>query len=181
MPFRPLLALCASLIFGLPANADPVSDYTPPPVTEWRYISDQVMGGVSQGGARAETVNGTAYLRLTGDVSTKNNGGFIQARAELERGFPATAQGVVLRVRGNGEGYFVHLRTGGTLLPWQYYQAPFATTADWVEVRIPFADFKPSGALLRGQIRPDSIRSIGIVAYGRDYTADVSVAEVGFY
>ena len=151
------------------------------PDASWTYVSDQVMGGVSTGGARIETVDGTSHLRLTGQVSTANRGGFIQARIELQDAPPAQAQGVLIRVRGNGEGYFVHLRTGGTLLPWQYYQAPFATTADWVEVRIPFADFKPSGALLRGQIRPDSIRSIGIVAYGRDYTADVSVAEVGFY
>jgi hypothetical protein len=26
-------------------------------------------------------------------------------------------------VRGNNQRYFVHLPTGGTPLPWQYYQA----------------------------------------------------------
>jgi len=181
MPVRPLLALCASLIFGLPAHADPVSDYTPPPVTEWRYISDQVMGGVSQGGARAENVNGTAYLRLTGDVSTENNGGFIQARAELEQGFPAEAQGVVLQARGNGERYYVFLRTRGTILPWQFYNAPFPTTDDWQTIRLPFTAFQPSGRMLRATPRPETVTSLGVVAYGRDHRADVTARWIGLY
>ena len=42
----------------------------------WAYLADTVMGGVSQG--RAEFSNGA--LRLTGQVSTENNGGFIQVR-----------------------------------------------------------------------------------------------------
>jgi hypothetical protein len=151
------------------------------PDANWTYVSDQVMGGVSEGDARIETTDGTPYLRLTGQVSTANRGGFIQARITLDSPPPDTAQGVLIRTRGNGEGYFIHLRTAGTLLPWQYYQAPFATTPDWAEVRIPFAAFAPSGALLRDELRPASIRSLGIVAYGRDHSADVSVAEVGFY
>ena len=151
------------------------------PDVSWTYVSEQVMGGVSEGGARIETAEDTSYLRLTGQVSTANRGGFIQARIALDSPPPPDAQGVLIRTRGNGEGYFIHLRTGGTVLPWQYYQAPFATTTDWAEVRIPFDAFKPSGAMLRDSLRPASIRSIGIVAYGRDHTADVSVAEVGFY
>jgi hypothetical protein len=151
------------------------------PDASWTYVSDQVMGGVSTGSARIETADDTTHLRLTGQVSTANRGGFIQARITLDSPPPDKAQGVLIRTRGNGEGYFIHLRTDGTLLPWQYYQAPFATTPDWAEVRIPFDAFAPSGALLRDSLRPGSIRSIGIVAYGRDHSADVSVAEVGFY
>jgi hypothetical protein len=151
------------------------------PDASWTYVSDQVMGGVSEGSARIETARDTPYLRLTGQVNTANRGGFIQARITLDSPPPDEAQGVLIRTRGNGEGYFIHLRTDGTLLPWQYYQAPFATTPDWAEVRIPFDAFKPSGALLRDSLRPASIRSLGIVAYGRDHSADVSVAEVGFY
>jgi len=181
MPVRPLIALCASLLLGMPANADPISAYTPPPVTEWRYISDQVMGGVSQGGARAESVDGQMYLRLTGDVSTANNGGFIQARADLDRGFPADAQGVVLQVRGNGEQYYVFLRTRGTILPWQFYKAAFPTSGDWQTVRLPFTAFQPSGRMLRATPLPDTVTSLGIVAYGRDHRADVTARWVGLY
>ncbi len=151
------------------------------PNESWTYVSDQVMGGVSEGEARIDRVDGEPVLHLAGEVSTANRGGFIQARVTLDTPPPATSDGVALRVRGNGEGYFVHLRTSGTVLPWQYYQAAFQTTSEWAEVRIPFASFKASGNLLRGAIRPESIRSLGIVAYGRDHSADVQVMWVGFY
>jgi hypothetical protein len=174
-------ALGLALLLPLTAKAQMTDPIRMTPDARWTYVSDQVMGGISEGGARIETADGTTSLRLTGQVSTANRGGFIQARIALDSPPPATAQGVLIRTRGNGEGYFIHLRTSGTLLPWQYYQAPFATTPDWAEVRIPFAAFKPSGAMLCDQLRPASLRSIGIVAYGRDHTADVAVAEVGFY
>lgn len=177
------IALLVSLALILPihARAQMTDPIRMTPDTNWTYVSDQVMGGVSTGGARIETAQGSPYLRLTGEVSTANRGGFIQARITLDTPPPAEAQGVLIRLRGNGEGYFIHLRTSGTVLPWQYYQAPVATTPDWTELRVPFDAFRPSGALLRDRLRPDSIRSIGIVAYGRDHSADVSVAEVGFY
>jgi hypothetical protein len=172
---------CLALTIPFSAGAQMPVQTRLTPDASWTYVSDQVMGGKSEGGARIESVDGQPVLRLTGDVSTANRGGFIQSRITLQNPPPQNAQGVALRVRGNGEGYFVHLRTAGTVLPWQYYQAPFTTTADWTEVQIPFSTFAPSGALLRGAIKPDSIRSLGIVAYGRDHRADISVMWAGFY
>ncbi|NNK78404.1 MAG: NADH ubiquinone oxidoreductase, partial [Litoreibacter sp.] len=81
----------------------------------------------------------------------------------------------------NGERYFIHLRTGATLLPWQYYQAPFESSTDWQTVEIPFDAFKPSGRLLPGRIKPDGVQSIGLVAYGRDHEADLWVSALGTY
>ena len=154
------------------------------PVSEsarWQYFSDQVMGGVSQGRAFLDGTEGDAVLRLVGDVSTENRGGFIQARFELDSPVPADARGVVLVAQGNNERYFIHLRTRGMVLPWQYYQAGFDASAEWQEFRLPFAAFAPSGNLLRRTPQPESIRSLGVVAYGRDHQADVSVKAVGFY
>ena len=182
MLIRSLLALSLAAFLSLPVQAEePMRDYTPPPPSQWSYLSDQVMGGVSQGQARVEGSGAQAYLHLTGDVSTKNRGGFIQSRVDLPRPFPTDAQGIVLRVRGNGERYFVHLRTSGTLLPWQFYQAGFDTSGDWTEVRIPFTAFKPSGRLLRKTPRASSVTSLGVVAYGRDHQADLSARWVGIY
>jgi hypothetical protein len=82
---------------------------------------------------------------------------------------------VRLVLRGNDQRYFVHLRTGGTLLPWQYYQAGFEVTEAWTEVRLPFAAFAPSGALLRRMPRPASLTSVAVVAYGRDHEARIDV------
>ena len=148
---------------------------TPAADLEWSYLADTVMGGVSQGAARIEA----GVLRLTGTVSTANRGGFIQARTALEGGLPPGATALRLRVRGNGERYFVHLRTTRTRLPWQYYQQGFDTGPDWAEVVLPLAGFAASGSLMAGEVRPGEVRSIGIVAYGRDHVADVSVAALG--
>ena len=90
-------------------------------------------------------------------------------------------EGVYLKVRGNGEKYFIHLRTRGTMLPWQYYQSAFSTSNDWTEVFLPLKSFKPSGSWLGKGVNPKSIRSLGVVAYGRDHVADVQVTEIGFY
>ena len=149
--------------------------------TRWDYFSDQVMGGVSQGRASFEQVDGQPVMRLTGQVSTANRGGFIQARTKLDAPLPADAQGVILNVRGNTQTYYVHLRTSRTVLPWQFYQASFAVTHDWREVRIPFAEFAPYGRLLRDSFNVQSVRSIAVVAFGRDHEADLSVRAVGFY
>ncbi len=176
-----MAALCLALTLPLTARAQMPDEIRLTPDARWTYVSDQVMGGESEGGARIETVDGQPVLRLTGDVSTANRGGFLQTRITLDNPPPEGAQGVTLKVRGNGEGYFVHLRTTGTVLPWQYYQAPFPTTADWTELRIPFSAFEPSGNMLRDAIVPESIRSLGIVAYGREHQADISVMWAGFY
>jgi hypothetical protein len=147
----------------------------------WRFFADTVMGGKSEGKVTFEREGDVSFARLTGTVSTENNGGFIQFRTELRSPPPADAKGIALVVRGNGSGYFVHVRTKGMLLPWQYYQAPFSTTGAWREVRIPFTAFKRSDESLRVTPATDSIRSVGIVAYGRDYEAKVDVREIGFY
>lgn len=147
----------------------------------WSYLSDQVMGGVSEGRAQLAEEDGQPVLRLTGDVSTANRGGFVQVRLKLPAPLPADATGVILTARGNDQRYFIHLRTRGTALPWQYYQAPFDVTRDWQQIRLPFESFQPSGGLLRATPRPGSIQSIGLVAYGRDHKADVSVTAIGFY
>ena len=151
------------------------------PETRWRFFADTVMGGVSSGEMRFETEDERPHVRMTGTVSTENNGGFIQIRHELSSAPPAGATGLRLEVRGNDTRYFVHLRTRGTLLPWQYYQAGFEVTQAWAEVRLPFEAFAPSGRLLRPDLRVETITSVGIVAFGRDHRADISVRSLGFY
>lgn len=151
------------------------------PETRWRFFTDRVMGGVSSGQVDFAEEGGRTHAALRGRVSTDNNGGFIQIRAELPGGAPPATNGVRLVVRGNGQRYFVHLRTQGTVLPWQFYQAGFDVAADWTEVRLPFADFKRSGRLLSTVPSAESLRSIGLVAYGRDHDAQIDIREVGFY
>jgi len=158
-----------------------IENFEVQPETRWRMFTDGVMGGVSTGQAAFVREDDGVYARMTGRVSTANNGGFIQIRMDLPDAAPQDATGVRLLVRGNDQEYYVHLRTGGTVLPWQYYQAGFDVTQDWAEVFLPFTDFKPSGRLLRDVPRASSLKSIAVVAFGRDHEAQIDIKQVGFF
>jgi len=153
-----------------PLMADPAANL------DWRFISDRVMGGLSDG--RAVLDDGA--LHLSGKVSTQNNGGFIQARTAVT-GFDADTKGVAVTVRGDGQTYYIHLRTSGTQRPWHFYQASFETTGRWQEVRLQWSDFAPSSNILAKIPAPVTVRSIALVAYGRDHAADVYLSDVGPY
>ena len=89
-------------------------------------------------------------------------------------------KGISLKVRGNGEKYYVFIRTSTTLLPWQFYNAPFETSKNWNLIKINLEEFQPSSRFLRKPIKSSSIKSIGIVAYGRDHNAKVDISEINF-
>ncbi|MGC9418596.1 MAG: CIA30 family protein [Rhodovulum sp.] len=174
------LAAALILALALPAEAtEQMEPITRDTAKAWSFLSDRVMGGVSEGRAGFSEDAGQGLLRLSGTVSTANRGGFIQMRRDID--IPPGAQGLVLRVRGDGQRYYVHLRTRGLKMPWQFYQAPFETTADWSDIRIPFTAFQPKGGFQRVTPRPDAVESLGIAAYGRDQSADVALSGLGFY
>ena len=58
--------------------------------------------------------------------------------------------------------------------------AGFDTGADWRDVTLRLTDFDRSGGLLPSRIDPARIRSVGLVAYGRDHTADLSLRAMGW-
>ncbi|WP_056035972.1 CIA30 family protein [Loktanella sp. 3ANDIMAR09] len=144
---------------------------------DWRFISDQVMGGVSTGGVDFHGTGGRHFATLVGDVSTENNGGFIQIRRDVD-GLPAGATAMVLTVRGNGAAYKVHLRTRQSERPWHYFAASFDAPAEWTDITLPLADFAPNKDHLQAPVRPTEVRSIGIVAYGADYHANLDIAGI---
>ena len=51
---------------------------------KWELITDSVMGGLSLGNLEAVNYKEGMFYKLTGSVSTKNNGGFIQFRSKVE-------------------------------------------------------------------------------------------------
>ncbi len=184
------LVLAGLLVSGSPPRAfaetptareAAIDDFRMTPEARWQFFTDQVMGGVSTGGVVFAQENGRPYARMTGRVSTANRGGFIQMRLDLASPPPEGTTGVRLVVRGNDQRYFVHLRTSGTILPWQYYQAGFDVTVSWTEIRLPFEAFAASGAQLRRVPNPVSLTSVAVVAYGRNHDARIDVREVGFY
>lgn len=149
---------------------------TPADALEWAFLSDRVMGGISEGSASL----GGCAVRLSGRVSTANRGGFIQVRTELPRGLPDTVEGLVLKAKGMPGRYYVHLRTARDRRPWQFHQASFEVGEDWREVRIPFRDFEARGGAANG-VAPGEVRFVGLVAWGRDHDADVALSGIGLY
>jgi len=180
LSFLSSFILVSSVVFSFSQNAV-IDDFKSNPAQRWRLISDNVMGGVSSGQVNFKTKNGVSYAHLTGDVSTANNGGFVQIRRLINTVQDKDINGLRLIVRGNNQRYFMHLRTTGTVLPWQYYQAAYEVSDEWREVRLPLAKFERSGKMLRKTPLVDSIKSIAVVAFGRDHSADIQIREVGFY
>ena len=147
----------------------------------WKFFADTVMGGVSSGEVTFKREGSHSFARMTGQVSTANNGGFIQFRRDFRGELPSGISGISLIVRGNSQRYFIHLRTRGTFLPWQYYQAGFETSYRWSEVFLPLDSFRPSGSFMRASPTAGSLRSIGVVAFGRDHEAQIDVSQINFY
>ena len=153
------------------------------PAPGWRLVTDAVMGGVSRGTITDETVGRRRAMRMQGEVSTDNNGGFIQMTLDLaaEGGsFDAAAlAGVAIDVFGNGEVYGAHLRTTDLTRPQQSYRHSFCARPKWQTLQLPFAQFMPHRTDV--PFAPRRLRRIGLVAIGRDFEADLSVARLSFY
>ena len=50
----------------------------------WSFFTDGVMGGVSEGTVKLDKINNIFCYRMIGNVTTENNGGFIQIRSLLK-------------------------------------------------------------------------------------------------
>jgi hypothetical protein len=153
--------------------------------TAWEGFSDRVMGGVSELSSQVVTDGASRYLRMSGRVSTRNNGGFIQMRLLVGSDFSpfdgSRYGGVRLVVRGKGDGYYLHIRTAGMMLPWKYYAAPISVSTDWTAVEIPWSAFeKGDFGSMRG-MSPGRLKSIAVVAAKKDFDALIEVREIGFY
>ena len=148
---------------------------------QWSYFADTVMGGVSEGTAKFEDQGLDQVIRLIGEVSTANNGGFIQVRSPVLWEAAKGKTGIKLTIKGNGDQYYLHIRTANTRLPWHYYQHSFQTNGSWHEIRLPFDAFVKSSSLMKTKLNQSKIKTIGIVAYGKDYSADLSVQGLEFY
>jgi hypothetical protein len=151
--------------------------------SNWQFVTDGVMGGVSTGILRQDMVQGRKATRLSGSVSLENNGGFIQMAADLIDGagtFDASKwSGIEIDILGNGETYELRLRTDQLSRPWQSYRSAFVAPPQWITKRFPFAAFEPHRT--DAPFDPRRLRRIGILAIGSEFEADIAVAGIGFY
>ena len=147
---------------------------------KWEFVSDGVMGGKSVGQLKIKDDEEEIFYRLKGNVSTENKGGFIQFRSKIEIS-DISLKGIKFKVRGNGEKYFVHVRTPFTFLPWQYYFYPFYTQKEWTEIKFLLSDFKKSHKLQPSEFISTKIKSIAFVAFGQDYNAELDIKDLEFF
>lgn len=148
--------------------------------TEWKPVTDQVMGGVSRAHLRRHVLDGHGCQTLSAQVSTANQGGFAQMTLSLspDQGeMDASAySGIEIIVRGNDEDYAVHLKTGDISRPWQSYRSCFHADHDWQTLYLPFSAFKAHR--IEKELDTRRLTKVGIVAIGRDFDAEVSVARL---
>jgi len=147
----------------------------------WISIGDRVMGGRSSGALQP----GDGAAVFEGRVSLENGGGFASARSPPGRFDLGGAEGIALRVRGDGRTYRLSLRTDPEL-DGVSYQAPFPTPPGrWIDLRLPFSAF---AARFRGRevsaapLDPRRIASFGLlVGEGQQGPFRLEVAWIGSY
>lgn len=192
--FGTALALAGPLEVGATGDADGVKaapdtlvidDFASAPDAtiggRWSYTSDRVMGGVSNGGGAYEMVDERVAIRLYGDVSTAQNGGFIQVSLRIDgRRIDAEQySGIEVDVLGNGEDYNIHVTTTRSFPPWRFYKHTFATTDTWTRIRLPWSDFTSES--FRQPLDPSTINRLNVTAYARDFEADLAVSRIALY
>ena len=132
---------------------------------KWRITDDRVMGGRSQG--KFEITN-QGTMRFSGNLSLENNGGFSSVRSGGVSFDLSDSEGLALRVKGDGRKYQLRLGTEARYRSWDVsFSAGFQTKKDtWVNVRIPFSDFKAGfrgRSLDQVSFDPSKIRRLGIL------------------
>jgi hypothetical protein len=119
----------------------------------WGAVDDVVMGGVSD----SRIIRSPEGAWFTGNVSTGNGGGFVSVRT---RNFDpaldlATAQGIKLKVKGDGQRYKFFLRSdaGWDSVAFAY---SFDTIAnEWTTIDIPFAAMR---GVIRARTLPADVK-----------------------
>lgn len=149
----------------------------------WRGFSDRVMGGVSNANLTQDTVGGRSCIRLTGNVTRDNGGGFIQMALYLPRsngGFDASNyKGVELLVHGNDEAYNAHIRTADAGWHDQSYRATFEAESRWQTVRLPWSAFEAHR--MPASMDTTRILRLGLLGWMREFDADLALGEVALY
>ncbi len=152
--------------------------------TEWEGFTDRVMGGRSEmSAAVVETEIGPA-LRMRGDVSLENRGGFIQVRLPLSTDGVMDAseyRGVAVTARASGDHYYLHLRTTRTRFPWSHYAQKIPLGENWERVELPFEEFEPRYMIGRSSPNVSRLRSLAVVAGTAEFTADIWIRSIELY
>ena len=154
------MLFCRHLILGiftmliansaLSSNLLDIYDFSSPETAgSWMIVNDGVMGGVSQSRL---SLDEQGALVFEGRVSLDYGGGFASVRSIVNQLDAQKYQGIFLKIRGDGNKYQLRLRQTSRVNGPAFYQHFKTEIGKWVEVFIPFTEFKAS---YRGRLLPD--------------------------
>ncbi|MDE0835739.1 MAG: CIA30 family protein [Akkermansiaceae bacterium] len=132
---------------------------------DWRVVNDGVMGGLSKGKLE---ISDNGILTFSGNLSLKNNGGFSSLRSDDISLDLSKADGLALRVKGDGRSYQIRLGTKSRFRGMEVsFMAEFPTKKDkWTELEIPFSKLEGTfrGMRLKNEkFNPAQVRRIGLL------------------
>ena len=84
-------------------------------------------------------------------------------------------------MRGKNDADYVWIRTPSSRLPWDRYIASFTPGDEWSTVEIPFSAFKKSNFYMPKKMNISKIRTIAFAAYGKDFQAELDLAQIELY
>jgi monofunctional biosynthetic peptidoglycan transglycosylase len=145
--------------------AEKITEMSAEELKAWRVVNDGVMGGLSQGKME---VSDDGVLRFSGTLSLENNGGFSSIRSGAMPMNLSDADGVVLRVKGDGRKYQLRFNTDARFRGREVaFSAEFQTVQEkWVEVKVPFNAFRGSFRGMRldkEKFDPAKIQRMGVL------------------
>ena len=66
-------------------------------------------------------------------------------------------------------------------MPWQYYSGEFEVSENWQEFEILFDDFKKSNFYQPSKFGSSEIKSIGFVAFGKDFEPELDLIKAELF
>ena len=155
----------SSLTLGAAVTSVAEFDKSESDSLSWRVVNDGVMGGLSKGDFG---VSGEGILTFKGMLSLENNGGFSSIRTEKVKMDLSNADGLLVRVKGDGRTYQMRFGTDARFRGMEVsFMAEFKTRkGEWAEVKIPFNQFKGSfrGMKLKDEVfDPSKISRVGLL------------------
>jgi NADH dehydrogenase [ubiquinone] 1 alpha subcomplex assembly factor 1 len=147
--FRLLVSASLALVFipcvalSEAGSSESIAEFSQKDVEalDWRIVDDRVMGGRSQG---KMAISADGILSFSGNLSLENNGGFSSVRSGNVTLDLSDAKGLLVRAKGDGRNYEVHL---STLARFRGREITFVgmlptKKGEWTEVKIPFSEFE---------------------------------------
>lgn len=161
-------ALCLSAAcLPLFASPESIAEFGPGDKDKlgWTVVDDGVMGGLSKGKL---VISDNGVLTFNGKLSLENNGGFSSIRSKSLKLDLSDADGVAMRVKGDGRSYQLRFGTDARFRGMEIsFMAEFPTEkGKWTNVEVPFDQFAASfrGMKLKEEVfDPEKVRRVGLL------------------